>query len=189
MTDYELLSLGIDMLANLQSLFTNYMTLLFAFLVTSYFVAHKLDRAMVTVVVVLFTALASSQLMEMVLVNMDVDGLSEQLRNRVARGVTGDSLRVGEIEVRPGDWFLMRNPSPFNMFTDLAPGLFTHVGVVTALTDSKGVRRIVVTDLPERGDRVPATNVDAYVGSPLHYFFLRHERDEVNRKIAEAAVK
>ena len=86
MTDHELLSLGIDMLANLQSLFTNYMTLLFAFIVTSFLVAHKLDRAMAVVVIVLFTALASSQLMEMLLVNMDVDALSEQLRARVAAG-------------------------------------------------------------------------------------------------------
>ena len=86
MTDHELLSLGIDMLANLQTLFTNYMTLLFAFLVTSYFVAHKLDRAMAGVVIALFTALATSQLMEMWLVNGDVDGVSEQLRERVAAG-------------------------------------------------------------------------------------------------------
>ncbi|MCA9173552.1 MAG: hypothetical protein KDB14_03615 [Planctomycetales bacterium] len=109
------------------------------------------------------------------------------LRERVAKGVSGDSYRVGPLEVREGDWFLMRNPSPFNQFTDLAPGLFTHVGVVTTLTDEQGVRRFVVTDVPERGDRVPATNVDAYVGTTLHYFFLRHRDEQVNQTIAEAA--
>jgi hypothetical protein len=42
----------------------------------------------------------------------------------------------------------MRNPSPYNLFTDLAPGLFTHVGVVAVETGSDGKRRMVVVDLP-----------------------------------------
>jgi hypothetical protein len=49
----------------------------------------------------------------------------------------------------------MRNPSPYNLFTDLSPGLFTHVGVITAETGSDGIRRMVVVDLPERGERMP----------------------------------
>ena len=118
-----------------------------------------------------------------------LQAMIQWLEQRVRRGVTGDSFRVGRLEVKEGDWFLMRNPSPFNRFTDIAPGLFTHVGIVTALTDDRGVRRFVVTDVPERGDHVPATNVDAYVKAPLHFLFLRHEDDRVNRVIAKAAAE
>lgn len=115
--------------------------------------------------------------------------ITSWLQERATKGVLGDRFRVGRVEVRPGDWFLMRNPSPFNMFTDLAPGLFTHVGIVTTMTDAQGIRRFVVTDIPERGDHVPASNVDAYVHEPLHYLFLRHKRPEVNEAIAEAAAE
>ena len=54
----------------------------------------------------------------------------------------------------------MRNPSPYNLFTDISPGLFTHVGVVASETGDDGVARIVLVDLPERGSRMPATKVD-----------------------------
>ena len=115
------------------------------------------------------------------------EALIQWLTVRATKGVTGDTYRIGEIEVRAGDWFLMRNPSPFNLFTDIAPGLFTHVGVVTTMTDARGIRRFVVTDIPERGDRVSATNVDAYVGTTLHYLFLRHQDAQVNQDMAQAA--
>ena len=111
------------------------------------------------------------------------------LSERTKKGIVGNTFRVGRVEVQPGDWFLMRNPSPFNLFTDIAPGLFTHVGIVTTMTDAQGIRRFVVTDIPERGDHVPATNVDAYVHSPLHYVFLRHDQPQVNAAIAKAAAE
>ena len=86
MTNYELLALAVDTLANLQALFANYMTLLFAFLVTTYLVAARLTRGMSAIALVLFTALAISQIVEMWLVNGDVEGISAQLRARVAAG-------------------------------------------------------------------------------------------------------
>ncbi len=89
-------------------------------------------------------------------------------------GVTGNTLRVAGHDLRVGDWLLMRNPSPYNRFTDLSPGLFTHVGVVTEVTDDDGRRHFVIVDLPERGDRIPVTNVDVYLQRTLHYWFLRH---------------
>jgi hypothetical protein len=106
---------------------------------------------------------------------------------RIKQGVVEDSYRLGGMEVRAGDWILMRNPSPYNLFTDLSPGLFTHVGVVTTQQDEQGIQRFVVVDLPERGDRIPAHNVDAYVQRTLHYFFLRHEDPAVGRKMGEVA--
>lgn len=113
--------------------------------------------------------------------------LLQWLQTRQQRGVMGDTLRVAGFDVQLGDWLLMRNPSPYNRFTDLSPGLFTHVGVVTAETGSDGIRRIVIADLPEKGDHIPATNVDAYLRRTLHFFFMRHNELAVTRKMAEVA--
>jgi len=106
---------------------------------------------------------------------------------RRKKGVVEDSYRVGSFEVRPGDWLLMRNPSPYNLFTDLSPGLFTHVGVVAAETGADGIRRFVIVDVPERGNRVPAVNVEIYLERTLHYLFLRDEDATAARAMGEAA--
>jgi len=113
--------------------------------------------------------------------------LLDWLRARIAHGVTEDSYRFFGHEVREGDWLLMRNPSPYNLFTDLSPGLFTHVGVVTTDIDETGIRRFVIVDLPERGERIPVTNVDAYLLDTLHYVFLRHPEEQVAKRMGRAA--
>jgi hypothetical protein len=113
--------------------------------------------------------------------------LSQWLDQRARQGVLGDTFRLGTCEVRSGDWLLMRNPSPYNLFTDLSPGLFTHVGVVTVEVGADGLRRFVVVDLPERGDHIPASNVDSYVSRTLHYFFLRHTDPQVGSRMGDAA--
>ena len=97
------------------------------------------------------------------------------LDRRAREGIAEESYRIGAYEVRPGDWLLMRNPSPYNRFTNLSPGLFTHVGVVAAETGADGIRRIVLVDLPERGSHMPATNVETFLQRTLHYAFLRHD--------------
>jgi hypothetical protein len=102
-------------------------------------------------------------------------------------GMTQTGYRVGSFEVRPGDFLLMRNPSPYNQFTDLSPGLFTHVGVVTLARGSDGLEHMVLVDLPERGSRIPAANVEAYVQRSLHYCFLRHPDTETADALAAAA--
>ena len=111
------------------------------------------------------------------------------LDERAHKGLTEDRLRLGLFEVQPGDWLLMRNPSPYNLFTDLSPGLFTHVGVVAAETGKDGIRRLVLVDLPERGTTMPATNVDAFVNRSLHYVFLRHPDPAVAKKMGETAAE
>jgi hypothetical protein len=113
--------------------------------------------------------------------------LLRALGERAERGVTGDALRVDGCDVEPGDWLLMRNPSPYNLFTDLSPGLFTHVGVVASETSADGVRRFVVVDLPERGDRIPATNVDTYLKRTVHYAFLRHRDAGIAARMGSVA--
>jgi hypothetical protein len=113
--------------------------------------------------------------------------LVEWLDTRIKKGVTEDSYRLGHFDVKPGDWLLMRNPSPYNLFTDLSPGLFTHVGVVTTEDGPDGIRRMVIVDLPERGSKMPATNVETYVLRTLHCMFLRHPDPKVAERMAAAA--
>ncbi len=113
--------------------------------------------------------------------------LLDWLQRRIQHGVEEDRLKLGSMELLPGDWLLMRNPSPYNLFTDLSPGLFTHVGVVAVEQGEDGVRRFVVVDLPERGARIPATTVDAFLARTLHYVLLRHPDAEVGRQMGQAA--
>lgn len=115
------------------------------------------------------------------------DDLLAWLDGRMKRGIVDGAYALGSGDVAPGDWLLMRNPSPYNLFTDLSPGLFTHVGVVAAETSADGMTRRVLVDLPERGARMPATTVDTFVKRTRHYLVLRHEDPEVARKMSEAA--
>lgn len=113
--------------------------------------------------------------------------LLDWLAVRMERGVTELGYAMGNVEVRPGDWLLMRNPSPYNHFSSLSPGLFTHVGVVTDEVGPDGKRRLVVVDLPERGDRMPATNFDTFILRTLHYVVLRHPDADVASRMADVA--
>jgi hypothetical protein len=103
-------------------------------------------------------------------------------------GLTGESYRLGSMVIHPGDWLLMRNPSPYNLFTDLSPGLFTHVGVAAIEKGSDGIRRMVIIDIPERGPEMPATNVDTFVQRTRHFVFLRHPDEATAKAMAKAAV-
>ncbi len=105
----------------------------------------------------------------------------------LAKAGIADSYRLGSTEIRHGDWLLMRNPSPYNLFTDLSPGLFTHVGVAAVETGSDGVRRLVIVDIPERQPIMPATNVDAFVARTRHFVFLRHPEAPVAKALGDAA--
>jgi hypothetical protein len=116
-----------------------------------------------------------------------VADLTAWLAQRARVGLTEDRVRMGNFDVQPGDWLLMRNPSPYNLFTDYTPGLFTHVGVVAVESGPDGIRRLVLVDLPERGTNMPATNVDAFVDRSLNYVFLRHPDPQVARKMGETA--
>jgi hypothetical protein len=103
------------------------------------------------------------------------------------RGLNESSYRYGKFEVQLGDWLLMRNPSPYNLFTDLSPGLFTHVGVVTTEKAADGVTRMVIVDMPERGVKMPATNVEVFLERTLHYVFLRHPDPAAAEAMGQAA--
>ncbi len=109
------------------------------------------------------------------------------LERRAKFGLAENRLRLGRYDVQPGDWLLMRNPSPYNLFTDLSPGLFTHVGVVAMEKGADGIRRMVLVDLPERGTSIPATNVDAFVDRSLNYVFLREPDPVAAAKMGETA--
>ncbi|MBS0210511.1 MAG: hypothetical protein JSS27_16325 [Planctomycetes bacterium] len=115
------------------------------------------------------------------------EALKTWLDERVARGVTESTFKVAGYELQPGDWLLMRNPSPYNLFTDLSPGLFTHVGVVTLERGDDGIARMVIVDMPERGETMPATNVEVYLERTLHHAFLRHPDAKVAEAMGQAA--
>ncbi len=115
------------------------------------------------------------------------DTITAWLGKVATLGLADHAYRVGLFEVQSGDWLLMRNPSPFNLFTDLAPGLYTHVGVVAEETLNDGSKRMVIVDLPERGRTMPATNVDAFLLRTLSYTFLRHPDATVAQAIGAAA--
>jgi hypothetical protein len=119
--------------------------------------------------------------------NRTREQLLPRLKQLSEKGNVNNALRTCGLDVFVGDWLLIRNPSPYNQVTDLAPGLFTHVGVVAAEKASDGRTRLVVVEIPERGDKVPATNVDAYLARTLHFFFLRHPDPEVAGQMAGTA--
>lgn len=113
--------------------------------------------------------------------------LTSWLDERATHGLGESRLRLGGFDVEPGDWLLMRNPSPYNLFTDLSPGLFSHVGVVAEEQGKDGIRRMVLVDLQERGARMAATSVELFVQRSLHYVFLRHPDAKTARAMGEAA--
>ena len=106
---------------------------------------------------------------------------------RMKSGLAEPVYEYGGMKLRPGDWLLMRNPSPYNLFSDLSPGLFTHVGIVAYEKGTDGIRRMVIIDMPERGTTIPATNVEIYLQRTLNYAFLRHEDAVVATTLATAA--
>ena len=111
------------------------------------------------------------------------------LKVRDEQGLTDTTYRLGKFEVAPGDWLLMHNPSPYNQLTDLAPGIYTHVGIVALERGTDDKQRMVVVELNERGARVPATNVDAYLPLTLHYTFLRHQDSEAAKIMGDTAAR
>ncbi|MEZ6086597.1 MAG: hypothetical protein R3C05_00905 [Pirellulaceae bacterium] len=115
--------------------------------------------------------------------------LKTWLDSLVEHGVTGNTFRWGSVEIRSGDWILQRNPSPYNRFTDLSPGLFTHVGIATEVVDDAGIRRIVIVDLPETGTRIQSEAADQFVSSSLHWIVLRHRRSEAAEAMGRVAAQ
>ncbi len=113
--------------------------------------------------------------------------LIEWFDQRDQFGAEEEDYRFGLAVVRAGDWLLMKNPSPYNRFTDLHPGLYTHAGVVTTEVGEDGRRRFVVVDLPEIGNVIPATPVDKFVERTLDFVILRHENSDVSSTMGRIA--
>jgi hypothetical protein len=115
------------------------------------------------------------------------DELLARATAQAESGLAADKYRLGSFDIEPGDWLLMRNPSPYNLFTELSPGLFTHVGVAAIETGTDGVRRMVIIDIPETGPEMPATNADAFVQRTRHFVFMRHPDAAAAARMADAA--
>jgi len=115
------------------------------------------------------------------------DDLVQWLQARADRGLEDGSYALGTYLVRPGDWLLLRNPSPYNRVTEMHPGLFTHVGVVTTEKGSDGRQRLVVADLTTNGTHIRVSNVDVLIREYRHFLFLRHPDAATARTMAEVA--
>jgi len=107
---------------------------------------------------------------------------------RMKSGLVEPVYQYGGMTLRPGDWLLMRNPSPYNLFSELSPGLYSHVGVVAYEKGTDGIHRMVVLDMPERGTTIPAVNVEIFLQRTLNYAFLRHEDAKVADSLAQSAL-
>jgi hypothetical protein len=115
------------------------------------------------------------------------DELVQWLEVRSERGLEGDSYALATYTVRPGDWVLLRNPSPYNRVTEMSPGLFTHVGVVTTEKGSDGRQRLVIADLTTDGTHIRVSNVDVLIREYRHFLFLRHADAATARTMADVA--
>ncbi len=113
--------------------------------------------------------------------------LANWLEQRAENGVSAQGYAFGKTILQPGDWVLFRNPSPYNRFSTLTPGIFTHVGIVTLHTDDDGFRRMVLVDLNERQTRIDGPNVESTLSLPLYYSVLRHSDPLVRSQMADAA--
>ena len=113
--------------------------------------------------------------------------LIDWLEQRVEKGVNEEGYAVGRAIFKPGDWVLFRNPSPYNRFSTLTPGLFTHAGIVTLHADANGFQRMVLVDLNERQTKIDGRNVENTLSIPLYYSVLRHSDPNVQKQMATAA--
>jgi len=58
------------------------------------------------------------------------------------------------------------------LFTDLTPGLFTHVEW-SQRSGGRWIPRFMIVDVPERGEKVRGERERFISERTLHYFFLR----------------
>jgi hypothetical protein len=113
--------------------------------------------------------------------------LIDWLGRRDATGISNSGYWNGVCTIQPGDWLLMRNSSPYNLFTDLSPGLFTHVGIATTTKDKDGRQHMVIVDLNERDTVIRAKNIETVLPRSLYYAVLRHQDEPVAKKMSEVA--
>jgi hypothetical protein len=98
MTDFELMSLFNEYEALTQVSFMNFVTIIFAFLIASFFVAGKLNKPMTIVVIGVFTFASLQQGLSVFLQISDQAGLVPEIVNRDTLQWHGVN-RVGETSI------------------------------------------------------------------------------------------
>ena len=86
MTDYELAELFALYFSLIQDQFINYATVLFAFLISGYLIASKLNSAMTVIVVAIFTGFAFDSISVIWFICNDVASLQVIMHERVLNG-------------------------------------------------------------------------------------------------------
>lgn len=84
MTDLDLISLYHESVTLQNDILTSYIYVVFAFLVASYMVAHKLKSLMVILVIAVFTSISVFFLLELYFLRMDMLVLSSEMALRVS---------------------------------------------------------------------------------------------------------
>ena len=99
MTAYEAVSLFYEMANTSSNLLFGFIGLLSAFLIMSYFAAEKLSKALMAIVLVLFSLSSLLLIMQIQLVRNDMESLYSQILGFQSAGLEGL------------DWFALNSPS------------------------------------------------------------------------------
>ena len=95
MTEYEMADLFLDWGTYVEDIVQNFISLLFAFLIASYLVSHRLTQAMATLVLALFSWMALRAVLQHYNLSTDVIALANS---------------IGEVNQEPGsalDWLIV----------------------------------------------------------------------------------
>ncbi len=87
MTDYSLIATFHASLELLSQTIMDYASVLFAFIVAGYLIGDKLKSSMVVILVILFTAMAFSQFINMYYLQSDLAAISEYMVRRTNEGL------------------------------------------------------------------------------------------------------
>ena len=100
MTDFELVTAFNDMATNTQSIFMNYVAILFAYLVAAYLTAHKLSKVMTIAVTALFTIVTFQETFTLLFTWKDQVGLMRAFQARATlnwHGASSGGIWVGTL--------------------------------------------------------------------------------------------
>lgn len=100
MSDYELWAMFNESGQAAELFLTNFLALLFGFLVASYFIGAKLDRTMATIVLALYSVMALRYAFVYLFTSDDVIALADELRTRALEPESSFSwLQIGPVHI------------------------------------------------------------------------------------------
>ena len=86
MTEAETMMVFSEYMVEINQLYINYISVISAFLIMSYFSAHRLSDTLMYIIILLFTVVASVLIFTLFLVNNDIDNLYAYIIEQKASG-------------------------------------------------------------------------------------------------------